>query len=44
MLQRLNRFVLELVAKPYYGKPRQEQLILSIDDFKNFFIQEIRRD
>lgn len=36
--------VLELVAKPYYGKPRQEQLILSIDDFKNFFTQEIRRD
>ena len=36
--------VLELVAKPYYGKPRQEQLILSIDDFKKFFSQEIRRD
>lgn len=36
--------VLELAAKPYYGKPRQEQLILSIDDFKKFFTQEIRRD
>jgi len=36
--------VLELVAKPYYGKPRQEQLILSIDDFKNSFTQEIRRN
>ena len=36
--------VLELVAKPYYGKPRQEQIILSMDDFKNFFTQEIRRD
>ena len=36
--------VLELVARPYYGKPRQEQIILSMDDFKNFFTQEIRRD
>ena len=36
--------VLELVAKPYYGKPHQEQLILSVDDFKIFFTQEIRRN
>lgn len=36
--------VLELVARPYYGEPRQEQIILSMDDFKNFFTQEIRRD
>lgn len=36
--------VLELAARPYYGELRQEQIILSMDDFKNFFTQEIRRD
>ena len=36
--------VIEMDAKPYYEKPHQEQLILSVDDFKIFFTQEIRRN
>ena len=32
--------VLELNAKPYHGKPRQEQLVLTINDFRRNFTKE----